>query len=300
MRDPEFLVVGAARSGTTSLHHYLKQHPQIFLPTQKEPCFYCFTGEKLNYKRGKFAFAVTDLVKYQKLFDNAKPEQVKGEISTPYLYLYNRTIQNIKRYHPNAGLLKILIILRNPIDRAYSQYLWRVRDGREELTFEDALKQEKCRMEENYSFDYFYSHRGLYYSQVKAYMENFKFIKIIRFEDFKTDFENTMVGICGFLGVNVGFQFTGKAVLNSSSFPRFGALGKLITIESKIKFKLLNYIPEETRLSMKEHFNKWNSSGKFPLPISASTRIYLHEYYKEDVSKLSELTGIDFSSWLNS
>ena len=300
MNDPNFLVVGTARAGTTALQNYLQQHPQIFLSTQKEPCFYCFVDEKLRYKKGKFAFAVTDCKKYNRLFKDAAPGQVTGEISTPYLYLHNQTIYNIKKYHSDPDALKIVIILRNPIERAYSQYLWKVRDGREELSFEKALKQEKKRMEENYSFDYFYSHRGLYYEQVKNYLENFNSVKIILFEDFKNDFEKTMADLCKFIGVDSEFGFIRKHNINSSSFPRFGSLGKMITVESKIKFKLLRLLPEETRLGIKEHFNRLNSSTKFPLPIAAATRVYLHEYYKEDISKLQSLTGIDLSLWLDS
>ena len=299
MTNPQFLIVGTARAGTTALQNYLQQHPQLFLSTQKEPCFYCFADEELRYKKGKFAFAVTEYKKYSRLFKDAKPGQVTGEISTPYLYLHNQTIHNIKKYHLHPDTLKIVIILRNPVERAYSQYLWKVRDGREELSFENALKQEKKRMEQNYSFDYFYSHRGLYYEQVKDYLENFKNVKIILFDDFKSNFENTMADLCTFLEVDNTFEFIRKQNINTSSFPRFGTLGKIITVESKIKFKLLNYIPADLRNDIKENFNRWNSSSKFPLPIAAATRIYLQEYYKEDISKLQSLLGIDLSMWLN-
>jgi hypothetical protein len=300
MNDPDFLIVGAARCGTTALYYYLRQHPHVFLPDQKEPCYYCFAGERPTYKKGKFAFAITEQSKYEKLFKNSKPGQIKGEISTPYLYLHERTIQNINKIHSSPAKLKIIIVLRNPIERAYSQYLWRVRDGRENLSFENALKEEKKRMEENYSFDYFYSHRGLYFRQVKNYLENFKNVKIVLFENFRSDFETTMKDILTFLQVDTGFKFARKNDVNRSAFPRFGTLGKLITVESKIKFKLLSILPAETRLSIKEHFNRWNSSNKFPLPISESAKIYLREYYKEDVSSLSTLTGLNLSSWLKS
>ena len=299
MINPKFLVVGTARAGTTALNHYLNQHPQIFLPAQKEPCFFCFVDEELRYKKGKFSFAVTNTNKYNRLFKDVKPDQLAGDISTPYLYLHNQTIHNIKKYHSNPEALKILIILRNPVERAYSQYLWKVRDGREELSFEKSLKQEKLRMEENYSFDYFYAHRGLYYEQVKNYIENFSAVKIILFEDFIFAFEETMADLCRFLGIQHEFKFIRKYNINSSSFPRFGTLGKMITVESKIKFKLLKYIPEEVRMGIKEHFNKWNTSDKFPLPIAASTRVFLQEYYKEDILKLQTLTELDLSAWLS-
>lgn len=298
MKDPQFIVVGAARAGTTALHHYLKQHPQIYLPDLKEPCFFCFAGQKLHYKKGKFAFAITDLKNYKKLFNEARQEQVTGEISTPYLYLHHQTIGNIKKYHSDPEHLKIIIVLRNPVDRAYSQYLWKVRDGREDLSFEEALKQEKRRIEENYSFDYFYSHRGLYYDQVKDYLDNFNSVKIILFDDFRSKFEETISGICNFLGVDDKFVFTRKEHVNVSAFPRFSTLGRLITVESRIKFRLLRYIPEDVRTGMKETFLKMNTSSVVPAPVSASVKIYLHEYYKDDILKLQSLTGIDLNRWV--
>jgi hypothetical protein len=298
MKSPDFLVAGAARCGTTALHYYLKQHPQIFLPSQKEPCFYCFAGEKIDYKQGRFTFVITDHKRYSELFKSAKQEQTTGEISTPYIYLHHRTIQNIKKFHSSPADLKIIIILRDPIDRAYSQYLWKVRDGREKLSFEEALKQEKNRMEENYSFDYFYAHRGLYYEQVKDYLENFNKVKIFLYEDFKMHFDKTMESMCEFLKVDRSFQFTKREDMNRSAFPRFGTLGKIITVESKIKFRMLNYLPEEFRLGIKERFNRWNSSKNFPVPVSAATRAYLQEYYKEDILKLAKMTGLHLSSWL--
>jgi hypothetical protein len=300
MKDPEFLVVGTARAGTTALNNYLHQHPGLFLPAQKEPCFFSFANEKLNYRKGKFAFVITDKSKYQKLFRNASQGQITGEISTPYLFLHEQTINNIKRYHSDPASLKIVIILRNPVERAYSQYLWKVRDGREELSFEEALKQEKRRMEENYSFDYFYAHRGLYFEQVKNYLENFKNVKIILFEEFRNDFEYTMASLCEFLGVDTNFEFERLGNINSSFFPKFGTIGKLITVESKIKFKMLKYIPENVKVGMKETFNRFNKSNAIPLPIPAATKIYLQNFYRDDLFQLSKLTGLELNKWVNS
>ena len=127
MRNPQFIVAGTARAGTTSLNSYLIQHPEIFLPIVKEPCFFTFAGEKIDYKNGKFAFALTDIDDYSKLYKKAQQSQITGDISTPYLYLHEKTIRNIKRFHDDPESIKVIIVLRDPVDRAYSQYLWRVR-----------------------------------------------------------------------------------------------------------------------------------------------------------------------------
>jgi len=210
---PDFLVVGSARAGTTSLQRYLRQHPGLFLPKLKEPCFFSFAEDKATYKHGKFAFAVRDPKKYLDLFETAEKEQVRGEISTPYLYLYEKTIANIRKYHPHADQLKILILLRNPADRAFSQYMWRVRDGREPLSFEEAIAAEQKRKQEGYSFDYFYTDRGFYFSQVKAYLDAFQNVKIVLLDDLKERPMEMLSEICEFLtGKEINIENITEAV----------------------------------------------------------------------------------------
>jgi hypothetical protein len=292
--------VGTARAGTTSLHYYLKQHPQIFLPDQKEPCYYCFAGEKPDYRRGKFAFTVTNGADYSRLFKAAPADSVKGEISTPYLYLYEKTIANIRRLHADHARLKIIIILRNPADRAYSQYLWKLRDGREELSFEEALHQEKKRMLQNYSFDYFYAHRGLYYNQVKAWMDAFPQVKIFLHDEFKSNLHETLNSLCIFLGVDAGFEFERRDDMNASRMPRFASLGRIITMESKAKYKMLNVLPDSIRITIKEQFMRWNSSKNQLPAMSSYAKEYLANYYFSDLQKLQQLTGLNLSAWINS
>lgn len=298
MSLPDFLVVGAARAGTTSLHYYLRQHPGIFLPSQKEPSFFCFADKKIDYKNGRFVFAVTDFIRYKKLYKNADSDLVKGDISTPYLYLHDETIRNIKKYHPHPDALKIVIVLRNPVERAYSQYLWKVRDGREDRSFEEALKAEKARMAQNYSFDYFYAHRGLYFSQVEDYIKHFKSVKIIFFDSFRNEFEVTMKNLCEFLGVDKDFEFTKRDKINSSSIPRFASLGRMMTVESKVKFKILSVLSDGMRMSIKESFNKFNSTCKTPEPIGESTVKWLNDFYREDIQKLQSLINSNLSHWI--
>jgi hypothetical protein len=298
MRRPDFLIVGTARAGTTALHYYLRSHPELFLPAQKEPCFFCFGEDKLNYKRGKFSFAVTDSDKYFRLFDKAASNQVTGEISTPYLYLHKQTIESIQKNYKGFSLPKIVIILRNPVERAYSQYLWKVRDGREELSFIDALKHENNRINQNYSIDYHYAHRGLYAEAVKSYLENFPFVKIILFENFKNRFESTLSELLIFLGVNKNFNFVKKEKINSSVKPIFPGLSKLVTFESKIKYTLLKYVPDSIRLSIKEQFYRLNSANTIVPPISEEARKLLLDFYQKDIFELQSVTGLNLNSWL--
>ncbi len=298
MRDPQFIVAGTARAGTTSLNSYLIQHPEIFLPSVKEPCFFTFAGESIDYKNGKFAFAITSIDDYSKLFKRALTTQITGDISTPYLYKYQKTIRNLKKLHNDYSAIKVIIVLRNPVDRAYSQYLWKVRDGREPLSFEEAIEMEAQRMKENYSFDYFYVDRGMYFEQVNAYIENFNSVKIILFEDLKNHTAETLVAICDFLCVDKDFIFVKRTEQNASFLPKSTLLNKLLTIESKTKFRIMKLIPEQVKTTIKEQFMRLNSSTDKNPEMKMETRRKLIDIYRGDLVKLQKLIGRDLSAWM--
>lgn len=298
MKHPQFIVAGAARAGTSSLNSYLMQHPDIFLPKVKEPCFFSFAGEKINFKNGKFAFAINSIDQYCSLFIKANSNQITGDISTPYLYLYEKTIDNFRKFHDNFQNVKIIIILRDPVERAYSQYLWRVRDGREELTFEQAIDAEKNRIIENYSFDYFYLDRGLYYKQVKAYLDNFTEVKIILFEEFKNNTEQVLKEICQFLNVDPEFKFVKRTKQNTSFLPRSILVSRLISSESKTKFKLLNLLPNQIRSTFKEKLMKLNKSKEEVSSINLETEKMLRTYFRDDLLMLQKLINRDLSRWM--
>jgi len=298
MKAPHFLVVGAARSGTTALHYSLRQHPSLFLPSLKEPCFFSFPEKKPEFKKGRFAFAVHSPEKYFNLFNEAKVDQVCGEISTPYLYLHQQTIKNIMQYHPEHNKLKILILLRNPVERAFSQYMWRIRDGREELSFEEAIAAEAVRMQDGYSFDYFYLDRGMYYQQVKAYLENFDSVKIILFDDMINDPRGMLRVICRFLGVDEQFVFRGESGRNESYEPKWNFLGRLVTSENRLKFHALNQLPDSWKAGIRTQFDRWNARSGKKLELLPETASYLRAIYRDDILRLQDLIGRDLSSWL--
>lgn len=142
MTMPNFLIVGAQKAGTTSLHYYLKQHPQIYMRPRKEPHF--FEGMHWDfYRPGRIMLAVTDLADYQALFEGVTDEKAIGEASASYLYS-PKAPTLIKRSIPDA---RLIAILRNPPDRAYSNFLHCVRGGRESIVdFAEALRVEEERI----------------------------------------------------------------------------------------------------------------------------------------------------------
>src|SRR5215218_4707583 len=123
MTMPNFLIIGAGKSGTTSLYHYLGQHPEVFMSPMKEPKFFCFEGERPNF-RGPGddeeinRKCVTTIDAYRALFDGVACEKAVGEASSMYLY-YPKAPERID--HHVAGV-RLIAVLRNPVDRAYSSY----------------------------------------------------------------------------------------------------------------------------------------------------------------------------------
>ena len=172
---PNFLIVGAAKSGTSSLHNYLNQHPDIFMPTfnkngvnVKEPQF--FVKEKVM---DRIHSGVWDWENYIDLFKQAESHQAIGEASVFYLYYYEEAIKNIKRYLNNE--IKIIIILRNPIDRAFSAYTHVSRSVKENLSFEEAIELEDKRLIKDKKLTPMvrYKDMGLYYKMVNAFLKSF-------------------------------------------------------------------------------------------------------------------------------
>jgi hypothetical protein len=297
MRYPDFLIVGAARSGTTALHRMLKQHPQVFLPAVKEPCFFAFADEHKQYKGGRFAFAVRGWKAYLRLFSGVPSSRCAGESSTPYLYLHSQSITAMRRYLPFVEELKIIILLRHPVERTYSNYLWRVRDGREPLTFEQAISKEEERIRENYSFDYFYTRRSFYFEAVKAYKEAFRNVHIVLYDDLMSDTEGVMRGICEFLAIDPVFRFVNVPETNSSYIPRYRWLSRLVTMESALKFRIMRVLPEGWLDGMRKYFFNLNADRTSGKNMSMETRRKLLMLFREDTEKLSSLIGRDLSAW---
>ena len=150
MTMPNFLIVGAAKAGTSSLYYYLDQHPQVFMSSIKEPRFFApelYTDYiKDPYRSGAKEHRSTpmSLEEYQSLFDAVTDEVAIGEASTEYLYV-PKTPERIKQLIPDV---RLIMVLRDPAERAFSAFCYQVRDGCEKLTFEQALAAEETRMDE--------------------------------------------------------------------------------------------------------------------------------------------------------
>lgn len=319
VRLPDFLIAGAGKSGTTSLYHYLNQHPQVFMPVIKEPHFFAYSGSPPRLApaaRVLHREIIWRFADYVRLFAPARAGQVLGEASTSYLALHERSIKNMKKYVPGWRDLKIIITLRNPVERAFSEYLMRKMFGIETLAFEDAIDKTHSTSQESD-----FVSRGFYHAGVGAYMENFPHVRVYLFEDLKTDAVGVVKDLFGFLGVDrrkverrkekrerrekrkemrKGERRTAEHLSlkhNPSGDPKSRFLNKLLMTPDIIssRIPLVKLIPLAKRAAVMERLRRSNLRKT---EMAEGTRRYLRDLYREDILKLQELIGRDLSAWL--
>jgi len=297
---PNFIVVGAAKAGTTSIYEYLNAHPNIFIPDKKE-CKY-FSSMPTNYKGPQDDVvnkAVTkSFLEYCNLFNNVKEEKAIGDVSNDYLYFYENSINNIKKYLNED--VKIIISLRNPIERAYSHYLNLVRNNREpKATFEEAIADNDNRKKWHWVWYWSYLDVGLYNNQVQAYIDNFKYVKIILFEELTNNTEETVKDLFEFIGVDSSFKLNDYPVYNKSGYPKNKLLHNFLTKPNVIhegikKIAYLSGLYENIKKKKEKLFYDNLEKTK----IKVETRQQLIEYFGNDVNDLEELIKKDLNHWL--
>lgn len=300
-KRPNFLIVGAAKCGTTAVSSYLSQHPQVYLSPIKEPKFISshFLDFPLKGNGDDFveSFTVKDIKEYRSLFRNAKRHKAIGEASVENLYYYNKSIPIINAYLNSP---KIIIILRNPVDRAFSAYKHLMRDNRETLSFEEALDKEDERKALGYEYLWFLKDVGFYHDQVKAYLDSFSEVKVMLFDDLQEDTVGFMRELFRFLGVDDTFIPKVEIKFNASG-PLKGSFYQLLFRATAFKgmlykFFALNGIPESTMLSVVENIRHSNVQ---PIHMDPATRAGLSNLYRKDIQKLGGLLDRDLSFWLN-
>jgi hypothetical protein len=298
---PNFLIVGSAKCGTTAVADCLAEHPEVYISPMKEPKFFSsqFVNFPMNGRGDDFveSFTIKKFEEYVKLFKRVKDEKAIGEASVENLYYYDRVIPEIKRW---LGDVKILIILRDPVERAFSAYKSHTRDMREFLSFEQALEMEEHRRRNNYEYLWNYMDLGFYYEQVRAYLKAFKDVRVLLYNDLCRNPRSFYRGIFRFLDVDPSFIPSNKGPLNSSGVPinafyRFlfratplkGALYKFLTLRGMADGPLQRVIEQFRRDKLR------------PLHMKPNTREYLKKIYAADVYKLQKLIKRDLSHWIN-
>jgi Sulfotransferase domain len=288
---PNFLLVGAGKSATRSLYNYLIQHPDVFMPKLKEPQF--FVADSVRDRIQKWVDTFED---YKKLFNGSEGKKAIGEASVMYLFFYQEAIQNIKRYLGND--VKILIILRHPVERAYSAYNFvHLNNPEENLSFEEALEKEDERFEQNKSLFMQYRKMGLYANSVQAYLQNFEQVYVIWYDEFRRDPAGVLKNVFRFIGVNpnVTIDYTKRWNVGGRQWKN-PFLRWLFMSDNFLKRTFKLFFKRRRGVRTNEFFrDKFMEETE---QMNPETRKQLIEYFRSDVMKLSQITGRDLSHWL--
>jgi hypothetical protein len=297
---PNFLVIGAAKAGTSSLFSYLGQHPDVFISGTKEPNYFAVAGTHVNFTgpgdRIINETSVTDLRLYEGLFRSARGEAAIGEASTLYLYLPTAP-PRIRQMQPG---MRLIAILREPAERAYSSYLHMARDGREPVaSFEDALKEEDARVEANWEPLWHYTRLGFYYGQLKRYYDLFppEQIRVCLYDDFERNPGDVVRSLFSFLGVDPSFEPDMSVRHKVAGTPRSAALHALLSQPNPAKSVAKRLLPNALRGRLYAALMRSNIVPHKE-ELCPETRDALRRLYAADVERLACLIRRDLSEWL--
>ena len=310
---PTFLIVGAVKAGTTSLHEYLQMHPEVYMSPIKETNFFSdadmlFQDFNVDYKQDvsinvdKYLEGPMDKKvhiahvrtwdQYQKLFRDVKNEKAIGEVSNSYLFLPSAPTA-IKNKLPDV---KIIMILRNPVERLYSQFLMNLKLGK--IKEKDLLKEieaDQQKQKKGWGVSHLYLEIGNYFDQVKRYYDLFRReqIKVILYDDFKKDAKGTLKDLFQFLGVDPEFEIDMSKRYNEAGMPRFGKLNYWLT-----QIGVYGIVKRIFSSGLKNKIKGLIYSQENIPAITETEKNHLKAYYHDDTAKLATLLNRDLSRWL--
>lgn len=302
MSAANIIIPGAPKAGTMSIASILNEHPDIYVPVRKEPRF--FIEDKIRALRNdvplkKFLMesSVLDWEKYQAIYNNDR--KFKIDASVQYMYYYETAGPKIKKY---LGDPYVFIILRDPVQRAMSNYFFnKGAEIKMSSGFIDAIQQEIAGKREHlFGFQHNYK-QGLYYEQVKYYLENFSNVKVLFYEDFQADNLRFINSILDTLGVPAFESIPKLPNLNTSS--ELTLIGKILfgkyspyRVVDRHIFSLFvdRGILRKRKLT---HMAKFSKKKARTNPLTEDELKYMYDLYEEDVLKLIDLLNLEKLPW---
>ena len=288
MSLPNYLFIGAAKSATTTFFDILKKHEDIFVPKFKEPHFFNIDE---NYLKGLDWYKKT-------YFKDINNEPIIIDFTPTYLYYKLCAERIFDSLGPNV---KFVIILRNPVDRAYSHYNHSKRDGHEVSSFEEAIKLENERIEKFRDKNDFlselrcsYISQGLYFEMISAYLKYFDLNNffIINFEsEVVQNLDQTLLKLSKFLKLDLS-NLDYEIHSNKSGKPKYKLLQNIITNNNLFRKILKMIVPQKQRQIIRNKIKNFNKEDFVYLQLSEEKRRQLFEkYYRKDIMKLENLIG---------
>jgi hypothetical protein len=287
MTLPNFMVIGVAKAGTTSLFHYLDQHPQVFMIPIKGSNFFGYEDARVWQWTDEGEppllrnFQVKTFAAYEALFAKAPGKIAIGEVSPQYI----RCPTAAQRIHACIPQVKLVASLRNPADRAFSGFMMRTRRGEAVKDTHEELTPTASHVKE-----------GFYYQRLKRYFDLFpkEHIKIIIFEEFKKDPAKAVGELFDFLGVDASFTPDTSTTHNPAGVPRFRLLNRLFFDPTLIR--VAKFLPAGLQqLAKRMQQQNLKTPPKFP----ADLRAKLLALYSADIRQLEGLLDRDLSVWHN-
>jgi len=283
----DFFIVGAPKAGTTSLYHYLNEHPQVEMSSQKEPDYF---SDKAIQEQGIYygKNRINTLEKYESLFIK-KEEVIYGEGSVSYLF-YENVAEEIKKYNSNA---KIIVMLRNPIDRAFSHYLMDYRLGLVSDSFEDIINK-KSKHKNAHLFYQQYIEVSEYAKQIQRYVNVFipDNVLLIDYEDFKKNVSGTVDVVYGFLNISTEFAADVNTKHNTFTMPKNKGI-RFIYSFVFLRKSLAFMFPKSVVKNIRNLLFKADKKPK----LLKETRSQLKQFFSNDVKVLGEILDKDYSKW---
>jgi hypothetical protein len=295
MPRPDFLIVGAFKSGSTALYEGLRRHPQIFMPFHKEPLYF---GDDLTRRYGRYTEA-----EYLHLFDPAKPGQKSGEASTWYLY----SVSAAREIHDFNPAMRIMVVLRNPVDVMYAQHSQLIYNVIADLpAFADALAAEPDRRAgrripegpiniENL----FYRHSVRFAEQLERYFDVFgrDNVHVMLWDDLRRDGAGTVRGALEFLGVDPTLA---AAPPNANENKRVRSpLFQRLIFAPRLLLPLAPFLRRFPLIrAVRTRLLDMNSEAKPRAPMDPLLRRQLLDEFTPDIERLGRLIGRDLSAWL--
>ncbi|MBT8254154.1 MAG: sulfotransferase [Flavobacteriaceae bacterium] len=281
-----FICVGVQKAGTSTLHDILKQHPDINLPDLKETHFF---RDEDKFKLG--------LDHYFKFYFTDFTGTVSGEIDPEYSFFESCA----SRLKESFSELKVIFILRNPVDRAYSHYMMTRRRGLEDLTFNEAVKKESKRLIDNYSKIHFsYIARGQYLQQIERFEELFgkKNMRIYLFEDLVNETDKTIQDLTEFIGL-CKYKYDFDIQSNPASEVRSKILRDFIYRPNRLKKSVGSIIPsKKLKDKIMIYLDQKNLKQEQTPPLESSTKAEVYtRFFKGMIPKLEQKLDRDLSSW---
>jgi len=309
LKLPNFFVAGAPTSGTTSLHHYLRQHPQVYMSSIKEPTFFAAADIRVRedllpiierdraalraYLKGPqlrpVRYWVTEWDDYVELFRNVRDQIAIGEASASYIW-FPSAAPAIRSRLPGA---RLIFLLRDPAERLFSAYLATLgRDPR--VTFRawvlKAMNDRGQAVHHPVPLD-----GGLYATHLQRFFDRFPpdQVRVYLYEAFRADAAAVLRDILAFLGVDPDQPIDVSRRHNETMVPRFPALDRL---RRRIlgNASLTWWLPAPAGRALRELYHR----RKRAFPMDPDDRRMVIDYYRDEILRAADLIGRDLSAWL--